>query len=641
MFTHKNKIKVLLLFLLIYSTISSINYIHAQEYEIAQLTDNGKDNNYPQIHNGRVVWITEDDEILFYTGSNIIQLSDNASPYSGGPQIYDGQVVWVEWGRKIVLYNGSDKIQLGYGLVSYPQTHNGQVVWMADTSVGGRCEIFLYDGINVTKIGESDATGTAFPQIHNGQVVWAGKDDLKHRYEIFIYDGSSVRQLVNPVSYWNLSPKIYNGKVVWEGWDGHDSEIFLYDGSNVIQVTNNEREDSYPLIDNEQIAWTGFDGNDYEIFMYDQGSITQLTDNNYFDGLAGISNGQVVWYGNDGYYNSEIYLYDGTNILQLTYNNYHESSVDIQNGQVTWDANYPWNYNIFLAIPLSPPVLYPIGNREVNEGELLEFTISATDADVNDILTYSASNLPEGATFNTETKTFTWTPTYEQAGTYDNITFTVTDGSLTDEEIITITVNNINRSPELVSIGSKSVDEGALLEFTVSATDPDGDPIIYSALNLPQDATMDSQTGKFAWTPNYTQAGAYIVTFVVSDRDLSDGETITITVSNVPLPDISIGKIFYIPTIPRTHRPIFFIIEVQNIGEKSTGTFYVDRFIDGIYLGSTKIRTIRVGKRAYTFFYWWKTIKGNHIFKVVADPANKILESQEDNNTKEVSFYVR
>ena len=51
-----------------------------------------------------------------------------------------------------------------------------------------------------------------------------------------------------------------------------------------------------------------------------------------------------------------------------------------------------------------PPVLSPIGNKSVNLGQLLEFDISATDAD-EDILTYSVSNLPDGATFNAQTLT--------------------------------------------------------------------------------------------------------------------------------------------------------------------------------------------------------------------------------------------
>jgi hypothetical protein len=88
-----------------------------------------------------------------------------------------------------------------------------------------------------------------------------------------------------------------------------------------------------------------------------------------------------------------------------------------------------------------PPVLASIGNRTVDEGATLTFTISASDPDGGP-LAYSASNLPSGASFEPATRTFSWTPDHSQAGTYPDVRFTVSDGSLEDSEDITITVNN-------------------------------------------------------------------------------------------------------------------------------------------------------------------------------------------------------
>jgi hypothetical protein len=88
------------------------------------------------------------------------------------------------------------------------------------------------------------------------------------------------------------------------------------------------------------------------------------------------------------------------------------------------------------------PVLAPIGDKLVNEGELLQFTVSATDQN-SDALTYSASNLPDGASFDPVTKTFSWVPGYNQSGYYIDVLFTVTDDQTppgSDSETITITV---------------------------------------------------------------------------------------------------------------------------------------------------------------------------------------------------------
>jgi hypothetical protein len=84
------------------------------------------------------------------------------------------------------------------------------------------------------------------------------------------------------------------------------------------------------------------------------------------------------------------------------------------------------------------PVLNAIGTQSSTEGSLLSFTVSATDAD-DDELIFSASGLPGGAAFNTVTHIFSWTPRYDQAGSY-TVHFAVSDGSLTDSEEVNINI---------------------------------------------------------------------------------------------------------------------------------------------------------------------------------------------------------
>ena len=96
---------------------------------------------------------------------------------------------------------------------------------------------------------------------------------------------------------------------------------------------------------------------------------------------------------------------------------------------------------------------------------------------------------------------------------------------------ISLSDQGTNNTPVLASIGNKSVSENSSLSFSVSATDADSNTILYSATGLPTGATFTGQT--FSWTPGYTQAGTYQVTFTASDGTASDSETITITVSNI------------------------------------------------------------------------------------------------------------
>jgi len=180
-----------------------------------------------------------------------------------------------------------------------------------------------------------------------------------------------------------------------------------------------------------------------------------------------------------------------------------------------------------------PPVLNPIGDQVVNESSLLQFTISATDP--GDTLTYSASGLPGGASFNSATQTFTWTPSYTQSGVYPGVTFTVTDSlGLTDSEAISITVNNVNRNPVITSTPVTAGTENVTYSYDVNATDPDGDTPAYALSVAPAGMTINSGSGLISWTPDYTQAGNHGVTV-----DVTDGigglaqQSFTISVANV------------------------------------------------------------------------------------------------------------
>ncbi|MEI8350502.1 MAG: fibronectin type III domain-containing protein, partial [Candidatus Omnitrophota bacterium] len=92
----------------------------------------------------------------------------------------------------------------------------------------------------------------------------------------------------------------------------------------------------------------------------------------------------------------------------------------------------------------------------------------------------------------------------------------------------------VNAPPVLAPIGNKTVNEGANLNFAISATAAGGAAITYSVSSaIPTGATFDATAGTFNWTPTFTQAGSYAVTFVATTAAGSDSETITITVNNV------------------------------------------------------------------------------------------------------------
>lgn len=175
-----------------------------------------------------------------------------------------------------------------------------------------------------------------------------------------------------------------------------------------------------------------------------------------------------------------------------------------------------------------PPTLAPIADVAAYEGTLVAFVATATDPD-GDTIVYSASPLPDGAIFNTRTGSFSWTPGYAQAGTY-SIAVSANDGRLSDRQTVEIVIRDVNRPPVFYPTNAYSVTEGELLVFAVSATEPDGEPLYYSASDLPAGATFDGRTRVFSWRPDLGQAGVYRVTFAVSDGVNTVTRPVAITV---------------------------------------------------------------------------------------------------------------
>ncbi len=198
--------------------------------------------------------------------------------------------------------------------------------------------------------------------------------------------------------------------------------------------------------------------------------------------------------------------------------------------QVTFTASDGTTQNsetvtIIVQRPNTAPILAAIGSQSVSENEPLTFSINATDAE-GDAISYSLTNAPSGASLTGPT--FSWTPSYNQAGNYD-VTFVASDGRDQDSQTVTISVTNVNRPPALAAVGDRSVDATDMLSFTVSAMDPDGDNLVYSAGGLPSNANLTGQT--FSWTPGYGEAGSYEITFTVSDGELTDSKTMTVLVA--------------------------------------------------------------------------------------------------------------
>ena len=162
-----------------------------------------------------------------------------------------------------------------------------------------------------------------------------------------------------------------------------------------------------------------------------------------------------------------------------------------------------------------------------------QIQIVSSDEDTDNKLTYSAEGLPQGAEINEESGSITWTPDYNQAGTY-NIAVKVSDGEAAAQSTFTLTVNNINRAPSINSGGSATVLPGETAELSFTASDADGDQLSFESDDLPSGASLNSSTGKFIWTPDENQVGTHSFNVRVSDGTDTDATSGSVSVSEPP-----------------------------------------------------------------------------------------------------------
>lgn len=110
-----------------------------------------------------------------------------------------------------------------------------------------------------------------------------------------------------------------------------------------------------------------------------------------------------------------------------------------------------YSYELLLLLD-SAPAFYAIGDQEFIEGESRSFTVYAVDYD-GDLIQYHAKNLPPGAVFDEQNRTFTW-ENPGPVGTYPNVIFEARDPYKASEEIVTMTVKP---TPDYINFEAEDV----------------------------------------------------------------------------------------------------------------------------------------------------------------------------------------
>lgn len=167
----------------------------------------------------------------------------------------------------------------------------------------------------------------------------------------------------------------------------------------------------------------------------------------------------------------------------------------------------------------------PAGSATI--GATYSFTPAATNA-----TSFSITNKPGWASFNTTTGALSGTPTAVDAGTYSNMVISAVNGTGTVSlPAFSITVVSTNHAPVISGAPGTSDTAGVYYSFTPTATDADGNTLTYGIVNKPSWAVFNTATGTLSGTP--LEAGTFgnIVISVSDGNSTSSLAPFSITVS--------------------------------------------------------------------------------------------------------------
>jgi hypothetical protein len=215
------------------------------------------------------------------------------------------------------------------------------------------------------------------------------------------------------------------------------------------------------------------------------------------------------------------------------------------------------------------PVIALVTNQVVTEEQMLEFSITATDADLpkNFLLFTLEANAPEGASINPTNGLFSWQPSEAQGPSTNQITVRVTDNGippLSATQSFAVVVLESNRPPVLLAISDQSLFAGETLSLLMQASDPDlpTNQLTFTFLNAPAGATIETNSGAFNWSPTDLQANST--------------NSITIVVQDDGVPTLSATQTFNVIVLESNHPPVLSPIVDQVVypGELVEVTFF-------------------------------------------------------------------
>ncbi|ETS20801.1 tandem-95 repeat protein [Vibrio parahaemolyticus] len=170
------------------------------------------------------------------------------------------------------------------------------------------------------------------------------------------------------------------------------------------------------------------------------------------------------------------------------------------------------------------------------EDTAVTIDVLVNDSDVEgDVLSIQSASVPsEQGSVDIVNGKLVFTPAENFNGDA-TITYIVTDGDLTDEAKVTVTVTPVNDSPVAVDdTTSIQEDTAVTIDVLTNDTDVDGDKLSIESASVPKEqGTVEVVDGKLVFTPVENFNGHAEIIYTVTDGELTDEAKVTVTVNPV------------------------------------------------------------------------------------------------------------
>ncbi|ELJ8764928.1 TPA: tandem-95 repeat protein [Vibrio parahaemolyticus] len=170
------------------------------------------------------------------------------------------------------------------------------------------------------------------------------------------------------------------------------------------------------------------------------------------------------------------------------------------------------------------------------EDTAVTIDVLVNDSDVEgDVLSIQSASVPsEQGSVDIVDGKLVFTPA-ENFNGEATITYIVTDGDLTDEAKVTVTVTPVNDSPVAVDdTTSIQEDTAVTIDVLTNDTDVDGDKLSIESASVPEaQGKVEIVDGKLVFTPAENFNGDAEITYTVTDGQLTDEAKVTVTVNPV------------------------------------------------------------------------------------------------------------